>query len=150
MTFSVFSEEHYMQQAMEQAEMAMEQDEVPVGAVVVSQNQIIAKGYNISEKMNDFTAHAEMVALSAASEFLQSKYLEDCELYVTLEPCAMCAGALFLTRVKKVVFGAFDEKRGFTLFSPPILGLKTQVKGGILKEESSSLLKKFFSEKRES
>ena len=142
------SDEYFMQQALKQAKNAFEEDEVPVGAVVVCNGQIIAKAHNLSERLNDVTAHAETQAITAASEFLGGKYLKDCTIYVTLEPCTMCAGALYWSQIKKVVFGAYDAKRGAGRFEQ-IYHPKTEVIGGILEVECQQLLKSFFESKRQ-
>lgn len=145
---------HFMKMALKEAQIALEADEVPVGAVVVSNGQIIARGYNLSERLNDFTAHAEMQAFTSASEFLGGKYLDKCTLYVTLEPCLMCAGAAFNTRISRVVFGAFDDKRGFTKFQnqledgSTVLHPKAKWQGGLMEEECSAVLQEFFQKKR--
>lgn len=144
----LFTDEYFMKEALKEAETAFEKDEVPVGAVVVCNNRIIARAHNLTEQLTDVTAHAEMQAFTAASNYLGSKYLEGCSLYVTLEPCTMCAGAAFWTRVSKVVFGAFDEKRGFTLVKSNILHSKTELVTGILQTECSAILNKFFIMKR--
>lgn len=144
----LFTDEYFMKEALKEAETAFEKDEVPVGAVVVCNNRIVARAHNLTQQLTDATAHAEMQAFTAASNYLGSKYLEGCSLYVTLEPCTMCAGAAFWTRVSKVVFGAFDEKRGFTLVKPNILHPKTELVTGILQTECSAILNKFFIKKR--
>ena len=137
-----------MKQALGEAERAYAKDEVPVGAVVVCQGQIIARAHNLTEHLNDVTAHAEMQAITAASEYLNGKFLRDCTLYVTLEPCVMCAGALYWSQLGQLVFGAYDEKRGYQLIEDRLLHPKTKVLGGVLGDECASLLKGFFSEKR--
>ncbi|MCE7067402.1 nucleoside deaminase [Dyadobacter sp. CY326] len=134
----------FMAEAMRQAEIAYDEGEIPVGAVVVIGERIIGKGYNQTEKLNDVTAHAEMIAITAASDNLGAKYLQDCTLYVTLEPCIMCAGALYWSQMSRVVFGAADEKRGFSKLGKPILHPKTRLTTGILGNESQELLLKFF------
>lgn len=144
----MFSPEHYMKQALLEAEKAFERDEVPVGAVVVCQNRIIARGHNLTETLTDVTAHAEMQAITAASQFLGGKYLTDCTLYVTVEPCAMCAGAIAWAQVGKLVYGTPDEKRGYTKISPQVLHPKTEVVSGIMADECSRLMKDFFQKKR--
>ena len=143
----VKSDTYFMKQALKQAQLAFEQDEVPVGAVVVAKEQIIARAHNYTEKLNDVTAHAEMQAITAASEFLGGKYLTDCTLYVTLEPCAMCAGALNWSQIGNVVFGALDEKRGAGRFNE-IYHPKTKVTGGVLEAECGELIREFFKSKR--
>ncbi|WP_221389927.1 nucleoside deaminase [Dyadobacter sp. NIV53] len=135
---------YFMAEAMRLAEIAFEEGEIPVGAVAVIGERIIGKGYNQTEKLHDVTAHAEMLAITAASDYLGAKYLQDCTLYVTLEPCVMCAGALYWSQMKRVVVGALDEKRGFSRFGTGILHPKTQLVTGILGIESKELLLKFF------
>jgi tRNA(adenine34) deaminase len=137
-----------MRIALNLAQIAFENDEVPVGAVITYQNKVIAKGYNLCEKLTDFTAHAEMQVLTSASSYLQNKYLNECTLYVTLEPCIMCAGATFWTRIGRIVFGAYDEKRGFSILSNKILHPKTIVTGSVMENECRFLLKSFFQQKR--
>jgi tRNA(adenine34) deaminase len=139
----------FMRKALEQAKMAFDKDEVPVGAIVVYQNQIIARAHNLTETLNDVTAHAEMQAITAAADYIGGKYLNECTLYVTLEPCVMCAGATYWAQLAQIVFGAYDPKRGFSLQGTGILHPKTQVIGGILEVEASALLKEFFKRKRE-
>lgn len=143
----VKSDTYFMKQALKQAQLAFDQDEVPVGAVVVANEQIIARAHNFTEKLNDVTAHAEMQAITAASEFLGGKYLTDCTLYVTLEPCAMCAGALNWSQIGNVVYGALDEKRGAGRFNG-IYHPKTKVKGGVLEDACGELIREFFKSKR--
>ena len=145
---NLYTDDYFMKEALKEARLAFDKDEVPVGAVVVCNNRVIGRGHNLTEQLTDVTAHAEMQAFTAASGFLGSKYLEGCTLYVTIEPCVMCAGAAFWTQISKVVFGAFDTKRGFTLISPKILHPKTQMIGGVLEAECSALMKAFFKEKR--
>lgn len=142
------SDDYFMREALKQAEMAFERDEVPVGAVVVANDRIVARAHNLTEQLTDVTAHAEMQALTAASHALSSKYLVDCTLYVTLEPCVMCSGALFWSQIKKVVFGAYDEKRGYNSWKGLDLHPKTEIVGGVLGEESAALLRSFFQSKR--
>ncbi len=142
------SHEYYMKQALIEAQKAFEADEVPVGAVIVCNNKIIARTHNFTERLTDFTAHAEMQAFTSASEYLGNKYLDKCTLYVTLEPCAMCAGASFWTRIGKIVFGASDERRGYKRIKESILHPSTEVIGGILENEASALMKTFFQNKR--
>jgi tRNA(adenine34) deaminase len=146
--FTVFSDEYFMKQALREAEVAFERDEVPVGAVVVSGQQIIARAHNQTEQLTDVTAHAEILALTAASGFLGSKYLDACTLYVTLEPCVMCAGALAWAQLDRLVFAAPDDKRGFMRFGKELLHPKTKVEMGILAHESEALLREFFRRKR--
>ena len=140
--------EFYMQKALEQARMAAEAGEVPVGAVLVSEGRIITRTHNQTELLNDATAHAEMLAITAACAHFQSKYLRDCILYVTLEPCPMCAAALAWTQVRHIVWAADDAKKGCSLFSPSLLHPATKLEKGILAAESVTLLKDFFREKR--
>lgn len=145
---SVFSDEYFMKQAFDQAKIAFEAGEIPIGAVVVSNNKIIARTHNQTELLNDFTAHAEMLAFSSASEYFGNKYLEKCTLYVTLEPCVMCSGASFWTRISKVVYGASDPKRGFSSVEKSLFHPKTIVKEGIMEKECSDILDLFFENKR--
>jgi tRNA(adenine34) deaminase len=145
---SIQSDEHFMRMALQEAQRAMEKDEVPVGAIVISRGKIIARGHNLTETLNDVTAHAEMQAITSAANHLGGKYLDKCTLYVTLEPCPMCAGALFWSHIGKIVYGAADDKRGYSRLSPPLLHPKTEIKGGVLAEEASALLKTFFKSKR--
>ena len=137
-------DEKYMRMALAQAEEARQMGEIPVGAVVVAQGQIIARGHNMTETLNDPTAHAEMLALTSATEALGGKYLTSCTLYVTVEPCPMCAAALAWAQLGTLVYGASDPKRGYSLFQPSLLHPKTQIKRGILEEECSRLMKDFF------
>ncbi len=137
-----------MRQALAEAEKAFARDEVPVGAVVVCGDRIVARGHNLTETLNDVTAHAEMQAITAGADFLGGKYLTDCTLYVTLEPCVMCAGALGWSQVSKIVYGASDGKRGYSRFAPEALHPKTVVISGVLEEECSAILKEFFKKKR--
>ena len=136
-----------MKMAFQEAEEAYKKGEVPIGAVIVANNQIIARGHNLTETLNDVTAHAEMQTITAATNYLGGKYLLDCTLYVTLEPCQMCAGALFWSQITKIVYGARDEQRGCINLKTK-LHPKTKMVGGVLAEEASELLKKFFREKR--
>lgn len=145
---SIFSDDHFMKQALKEAQKAFESDEIPVGAVVVAGNQIIAKAHNQTQLLHDVTAHAEIIAITAASNFLSSKYLNECTIYITLEPCVMCAGALFWSQIGRVVYGAADEKRGFMRFGKEILHPKTKVEYGVLHKECSELMSAFFKEKR--
>ena len=140
--------EKYMREALREAQAAAEEDEVPVGAVIVCRGRIIAKGYNMTERLNDPTAHAEMIAVTAATEAMGGKYLNECTLYVTVEPCPMCAGALAWAQIGKVVYGAIDPKRGFSLFSPSLLHPKTEVIAGVLAEECGAIVTDFFRGKR--
>jgi tRNA(adenine34) deaminase len=138
----------YMKQALQEAKCAFEEDEIPVGAVVVCGDRIIARAHNLTERLSDVTAHAEMQAITAASEYLGGKYLNDCTLYVTVEPCIMCAGALGWSQIGRVVYGAADEKRGFQRFAPQALHPKTQLVSGVMEEECAALMKEFFQRKR--
>ncbi len=137
-----------MKEALKEAQRSFDADEVPVGAVIVANDRIIARAHNLTERLNDVTAHAEMQAITAAANAIGGKYLIDCTLYVTLEPCVMCAGALAWSQISNIVFGAPDPKKGFTLLQQPILHPKTVVSGGILKNECEKLLKDFFASKR--
>ncbi len=148
MTTISFDDGFFMNEALKQARQAYDEDEIPVGAVVVSGEQIIAKAYNMTEKLVDVTAHAEMLAITSAVDNLGGKYLIDCTLYVTLEPCVMCAGALQWAQVGRLVFGAADEKRGFSIYSKKILHPKTKLASGIKEEECKELLVEFFKCKR--
>jgi tRNA(adenine34) deaminase len=138
----------YMKQALQEAKCAFEEDEIPVGAVIVCGDRIIARAHNLTERLSDVTAHAEMQAITAACEYLGGKYLTDCTLYVTVEPCIMCAGALGWSQIGRVVYGAEDEKRGFRKFAPQALHPKTQLVSGVMEEECASLMKEFFQRKR--
>ena len=138
---------YFMKRAMQEAEAAYEKGEIPIGAVVVIKNKIIARSHNLTETLNDVTAHAEMQAITAAANFLGGKYLKGCTLYVTIEPCQMCAGALFWSQIPKIVYGARDEQRGCIAMDTK-LHPKTEMTGGVLAEEASALLKRFFIEKR--
>ncbi|MBN1926324.1 MAG: nucleoside deaminase [Prolixibacteraceae bacterium] len=144
----LFSDEYYMKKALEEAKTAYEKGEIPVGCIVVCKNKIIARCYNLTQTLNDVTAHAEMQAITAASNMLGGKYLTDCSLYVTLEPCVMCAGALNWAQIGKVVYGATDDKRGFSLYSTTMLHPRTEIITGVLKDECSSMLKNFFLNRR--
>ena len=141
-------DEHFMQEALKEAHKAFAADEVPVGAVVVCENKIIARAHNLSERLTDATAHAEMQAFTSAASFLGGKYLNECTLYVTIEPCPMCAGASFWTQIGKIVYGAKDEKRGYSIFDSKILHPQTKIISGILEKECSELMKEFFRKKR--
>ncbi|RMA66255.1 nucleoside deaminase [Ulvibacter antarcticus] len=138
---------YFMKRALQEAEAAYDKGEIPVGAIVVIKNQIIARAHNLTETLNDVTAHAEMQAITAAANFLGGKYLKDCTLYVTLEPCQMCAGALYWSQISNIVYGARDEQRGCIVMETK-LHPKTVMKGGILEKEASEIMKKFFIEKR--
>lgn len=143
-----FSDEYFMKQAMEEAHKAFEEDEIPVGAIVVCNNRIIARAHNLTERLNDVTAHAEMQAITAAANYLGGKYLKDCTLYVTLEPCNMCAGALAWSQITRIVYGAGDDKRGYSRFSPSPLHPRTEITSGIMADESANLIRDFFAKKR--
>ena len=149
MELSVLSDDYFMRMALSEAQKAFDADEIPVGAIVVCKNQVIARAHNMTEKLNDVTAHAEMIAFTAASNFLSSKYLSECTLYVTLEPCLMCAGAAFWTQLGTLVYGADDEKRGYRQLSASITHPKTLVKGGVMARECGELMVDFFRKKRE-
>lgn len=142
------NDEYYMKQAYREALKAFDADEVPIGAVIVAGEKIIAKGYNQTELLNDTTAHAEIIALTAAFSAMGSKFLEECTMYITIEPCAMCAGALKWARIGKLVYGTNEPKSGFTLYEPSILHPNTEVIQGVLKEECGQLMKEFFIKKR--
>ena len=146
---SIYSDEHFMRQALQQAQLAFEADEVPIGAIVVSSsNRIIGKGYNQVERLKDPTAHAEMIAISAACAYLDAKILDDCTLYVTIEPCSMCAGGLYWARIGRVVYGASEPKFGFHSKELPLLHPKTRFEGGLLEVECREIMQRFFLEKR--
>jgi len=142
-----FTDEYFMKKALQEAEMAFEKDEIPVGAIIVIDNKVIARGHNLTEMLVDVTAHAEMQAITAAANFLGGKYLVGCTLYVTLEPCQMCAGALYWSQISKIVFGARDEQRGFMTMGTK-LHPKTTVVSGIMANEAADLMKRFFKKKR--
>ncbi|MEI7500507.1 MAG: nucleoside deaminase [Bacteroidota bacterium] len=146
--YQIFTHEFYMNEAIKEAQKAFDRNEVPVGAVIVSNRTIIARAHNLTETLHDVTAHAEMQAFTSASGYLGGKYLDECALYVTLEPCVMCAGAAFWTQLGGIFYGTFDEKRGFHLVGHTLLHPKTEVTSGILAEECSQLLKHFFKSKR--
>ncbi len=143
----IFTDEYFMRIAIQQAETAFDKDEVPVGAIIVINNKIIAKGHNLTEMLTDVTAHAEMQCITSAANYLGGKYLKDCTLYVTLEPCPMCAGALYWSQLGKLVYGASDEKRGYVTKQTE-LHPKTEVTSGIMKEECKQLMIEFFLKKR--
>ncbi len=144
----VYDDDYFMRQALEQARLAAAAGEIPVGAVVVANERIIARGHNQTELLSDVTAHAEIIALTAAANHLGDKYLHDCTLYVTLEPCPMCAGALAWSQVSRIVYGASDDKRGFMRFGRALLHPKTKLEFGILHEECSDLMTNFFKGRR--
>ena len=141
--------ESYMRKALEEATRAAEEGEIPVGAVIVCQGKIIARAHNQTERLNDVTAHAEMLAVTMAANHLGGKYLNECTIYVTVEPCTMCAGAIGWAQVGKLVYGAGDPKRGYTVYAPDALHPKTQVVKGILAEECSELMRNFFFSRRQ-
>lgn len=141
-------DEMYMREALKLAQHAFEEDEVPIGAVIVAQGKIIGKGYNLTERLNDVTAHAEMQAFTAAANYLGGKYLKDCTLYVTVEPCVMCAGASYWTQISRIVYGARDEKRGYSSFHANIIHPKTEIVSAVLATECAELIKSFFRNKR--
>ena len=151
MEFSFGSDEYYMNMALQQAMIADDEKEIPVGAVVVCNDKVVAKGYNQTEKLNDVTAHAEILALTSAFNYFGAKYLPDCTLYVTLEPCTMCAGALYWSQIGRVVFGASDDKRGYHLVAgeQKILHPKTELTTGVLADQCSELVTAFFKKLRE-
>jgi tRNA(adenine34) deaminase len=149
MEINPFSDEYFMKEALKEAQKAFDNDEVPVGAVVVCNNQIIARAHNFTERLNDVTAHAEMQVFTSAADYLGGKYLNECTLYVTLEPCVMCGGASYWTQIKRIVYGASDEKRGFSFLKDNILHPKTEIIGGLLEKECSKILKEFFNNKRQ-
>ena len=140
---------YYMQQALKLAEQAYEEGEIPVGALVVLNQRVVAKSYNQTERLHDATAHAEMLALTSAFDYLGAKYLPECTLYVTLEPCVMCAGAIHWSQIGGLVYGATDEKKGFNQYSDSIIHPKTEVRRGVLAEESTQLIKSFFRRMRQ-
>ncbi|MBM6499569.1 MAG: nucleoside deaminase [Flavobacterium sp.] len=142
-----FTDEYFMKKALQEAEIAFEQGEIPVGAIIVIDNKVIARSHNLTEMLNDVTAHAEMQAITSAANYIGGKYLKGCTLYVTLEPCQMCAGALYWSQISKIVFGARDEQRGFMTLGTQ-LHPKTEVKFGVLAKESSELMIRFFTKRR--
>ena len=143
----IFTDEYFMKKALVEAELAFEKGEIPVGAIIVVENRVIARSHNLTEMLHDVTAHAEMQAITAAANFIGGKYLKGCTLYVTLEPCQMCAGALYWSQISKIVFGANDEQRGFQTMGTQ-LHPKTEVVSGIMAEECAELLKLFFKKRR--
>ena len=142
-----FTDEYFMKKALQEAEMAFEKGEIPVGAIIVVDNKVIARSHNLTELLNDVTAHAEMQTITAAANFLGGKYLINCTLYVTVEPCQMCAGALYWSQISKIVYGATDEQRGFVKMGTQ-LHPKTTVVSGVMQNEASDLMKRFFAERR--
>jgi tRNA(adenine34) deaminase len=144
----LLNDEYFMREALKEAVKAYEQDEIPIGAVIECRGRIIARAHNLTEKLNDVTAHAEMQAITAAAYSIGGKYLNECTLYVTIEPCLMCAGATYWAQIGRIVFGAVDEKRGFSLVGGKILHPKTKISAGVLAEECAMLMTTFFREKR--
>ena len=144
---NIFTDEYFMKKALQEAETAFEKDEIPIGAIVVIDNKVIARSHNLTEMLHDVTAHAEMQSITAAANFLGGKYLKDCTLYVTVEPCQMCAGALYWSQISKIVYGATDEQRGFVAMGTK-LHPKTTVLSGVLAEEAAGLMVRFFAERR--
>lgn len=142
------SDEHFMKEALKEAQKAFDMDEVPIGAVIVSNERVIARAHNLTERLNDVTAHAEMQAFTSAAEFLGGKYLHQCTLYVTIEPCVMCTGASYWTQLDKIVFGAKDEKRGVSKLNCKLTHPKTKIAAGVLEKECAGLMQKFFNQKR--
>ncbi|MGP1393283.1 MAG: nucleoside deaminase [Candidatus Cryptobacteroides sp.] len=138
----------YMLEALKEAKIAADEDEVPIGAVIVCNGRLVAKGHNMVEKLQDPSAHAEMIAITSATEAIGWKYLNNCTLYVTVEPCPMCAGALNWAQIGRIVYGASDPKRGYSLFSPSLLHPKTEIKTGVLADKCSEIVKSFFKDKR--
>lgn len=143
-----YDDSYFMKQALQEAEAAAEEGEVPVGAVVVCQNRIIARAHNQTERLNDVTAHAEMLAITAATQALGAKYLTDCTLYVTVEPCVMCAGAIGWSQLSTIVYGAPDEKRGYSRFAPQAFHPKAKVRQGVMEKECAKLMQQFFRRRR--
>lgn len=145
---NILNDDYFMRQALSEAKLAYEEDEVPIGAVIVWQDRIIARAHNLTETLTDVTAHAEMQAITAAANVMGGKYLTDCTLYVTVEPCPMCAGALGWSQIKRIVYGTEDKKRGYQLISPKALHPKTVIIGGVLEKECRELMQDFFKSKR--
>lgn len=141
-------DEKYMLEALKEAQAAYDEDEIPIGAIVVCRGRIIARGHNMTERLHDPTAHAEMIAITAATEAMGGKYLSDCTLYVTVEPCPMCAGALNWAQVGRIVYGALDPKRGYSMFSPSLLHPKTEVAAGVFGDQCATLMTDYFKSKR--
>lgn len=144
----LYTDEYFMKEALKEAYKAFDKDEVPIGAIIVHNNKIIARAHNLTESLNDVTAHAEMQAFTAAENYLGGKYLHDCIIYITLEPCVMCAGASYWSQISKIVYGASDQKKGYKTISDKILHPKTKVVSGILENDCSNLLIDFFKKKR--
>lgn len=149
MEHALFPDEYFMKEALKEAQKAYEMEEVPVGAVIVNGNRIIARAHNMTQQLMDVTAHAEMIAITSASNFLGAKYLNDCTLFVSLEPCVMCAAALKWAQLDRIVFAASDPKEGYSRIQPSILHAKTKVVSGIMEEPASELLKRFFKKRRD-
>lgn len=145
---AVLNDEYFMQQALAEAQKAFERDEVPIGAIIVCQGRIIARAYNLTETLTDVTAHAEMQAITAAANALGGKYLKDCTLYVTVEPCPMCAGGLGWAQISRIVYGAPEPKKGYSLIAPKAVHPKTEIVSGVLQDECSALMQDFFKQKR--
>lgn len=148
MAFDLFSDEYFMNEALKEARQAFEEDEVPIGAIIVCNERIIARAHNLTERLNDVTAHAEMQAFTSAADYLGGKFLEECTLYVTIEPCLMCAGASYWARIGKIVYGAADEKKGYSKIKGKLLHPKTEVIGGVLENECGELMTEYFKQKR--
>lgn len=149
MSYTIYSDEYFMNEALKEAHKALEADEIPIGAVIVIKNKIIARAHNLTERLNDVTAHAEMQAFTAASNHLSAKYLQEASLYVTVEPCVMCAGAAYWTQISKIVIGTSDSKRGYSAITENLLHPKTQVVKGILEQDCRAIIQEFFASKRE-
>lgn len=148
MDLQPYSEAYFMRQALEEARLAFEEGEIPIGAVVVCCGQIIARAHNEVERLKDPTAHAELLAITAATEYMGGKFLSDCQLYVTVEPCVMCAGALFWARLGEIIYGAGEEKFGYRHYAPDIFPRRAKVRGGVLSEEAAELMRSFFATRR--
>lgn len=148
MALDIYTDEYFMREALKEAQKAFDEDEVPIGAIVVCNDRIIARAHNLTERLNDVTAHAEMQAFTAAADYLGGKFLDECSLYVTIEPCVMCAGASYWSRIGKVVYGAKDEKKGYSKIKSELLHPKTEVISGILENECAELMSTFFKNKR--
>ena len=148
MDLQPYSEAYFMRQALEEARLAFEEGEIPIGAVVVCRRQIIARAHNEVERLKDPTAHAELLAITAATEYMGGKFLSDCQLYVTVEPCVMCAGALFWARLGEIIYGAGEEKFGYRHYAPDIFPRRAKVRGGVLAEEAAELMRSFFATRR--
>ena len=148
MDLQPYSEAYFMRQALEEARLAFEEGEIPIGAVVVCRGQIIARAHNEVERLKDPTAHAELLAITAATEYMGGKFLSDCQLYVTVEPCVMCAGALFWARLGEIIYGAGEEKFGYRHYAPDIFPRRVKVRGGVLSEEAAELMRSFFATRR--